>query len=90
MGLVITYMHPATTMIGPRTGATLVRGVDTHGQFDPETTRPTTDFDPVGLAAHDAAMRPFSEAIYEDAGNDGRLSPEKLASGGVVPRQAPR
>lgn len=81
MGFVITYMRPATVMAGPRTGATLVRGVDNHHHFDPETTRPATDCDPVGLAAHDAAMRPFSAAIYEGAGKDGRLAPPKLGDG---------
>jgi hypothetical protein len=77
-------------MIGPRTGATLVRGADAYRHFDPETARPAVDFDPAGLAAHDAAMRPFAEAIYEGAGGDGRLSPEKLAAAGRPPRTAPR
>jgi hypothetical protein len=74
MGFVITYMVPATTMIGPRTGATLVRGSDTHGHFDLEDTRPTIDLDPVGLVAHRKAMAPFSAAIYEGAKGKARLS----------------
>jgi hypothetical protein len=73
-------MSPATTMIGPRTGATLVRGRDTHGHFDLETTRPAFDLDPAGLAAHEAAIRPFSQAIYEGAAKDGRLSPDRIAT----------
>ena len=89
-GFVVTYMRPSTTMAGPRTGAALVRGIDTHGHFDSEMTRPATDCDPAGLAAHDAAMRPFSAAIYEGAGKDGRLSPTKLGDGGGVPPEAPR
>lgn len=67
MGLVVTFMAPATVMKGPRTGATLVRGRDTHDHFDLETVRPTADLDPVGLAAHNAAMRPFRQSIYEGA-----------------------
>jgi hypothetical protein len=79
MGFVVTYMRPSTVMAGPRTGATLVRGVDTCGHFDLETVRPADDFDPAGLAAHNAAMRSFSAAIYEGAGQGGRLAPVKLA-----------
>jgi non-haem Fe2+, alpha-ketoglutarate-dependent halogenase len=74
MGLVVTYMAPATQMTGPRTGATLVRGVDGHGHFDPEDVRPATDFDPAAIAAHDEAMRPFSQAIYEGAETTARQS----------------
>ncbi len=86
-GFVITYMCPAATMIGPRTGATLVRGVDTHDHFDLETVRPARDLDPAGLIAHDAAMRVFSQAIYEGAEKDGRLSPTRIADGPpTVPR----
>jgi len=80
IGLVVTYMSPATVMAGPRTGATLVRGSDTQGHFALETIRPARDLDPAGLAAHDEAMRAFSEAIYEGSHNEGRLSPERLAA----------
>jgi NAD(P)-dependent dehydrogenase (short-subunit alcohol dehydrogenase family) len=38
-------------MVGPRTGATLVRGADSHGHFELETTRPATDLDPAGISA---------------------------------------
>lgn len=79
IGFVVTYMSPATIMNGPRTGATLVRGSDRHGHFALETVRPATDLDPAGLAAHQAAMRPFSEAIYEGAA-EGRLAPDRIAA----------
>jgi hypothetical protein len=82
MGFVVTYMRPRTVMAGPRTGATLVRGVDTCGHFDLETVRPAVDFDPAGLVAHDAAMRPFSAAIYEGARKGGRSVPMTLADAG--------
>ena len=72
-------MAPATTMIGPRTGATLVRGVDNHGHFDLEEARPAEDLDRVGLAAHDAAMRPFAAAINVGAQTEGRLSAARVA-----------
>ena len=79
MGFVMTFMAPATTMIGPRTGATLVRGVDRHGHFDLEDARPAADLDPAGLAAHDAAMQPFAAAINVGAEKEGRMAPSKVA-----------
>ena len=79
MGFVMTFMAPATTMIGPRTGATLVRGVDRHGHFDLEDARPAADLDPAGLAAHDAAMQPFAAAINVGAEQEGRMAPSKVA-----------
>jgi len=79
LGFVITFMAPATTMMGPRTGATLVRGVDTHGHFDPEDARPAADLDPAGVAAHDLAMQPFAAAINVGAEVDGRVSPARIA-----------
>ena len=78
IGFVITYMAPATVMLGPRTGATLVRGTDTHGHFDLERTQPQEDLEPASLAAHAEAMRPFSAAIYEGAGKEGRLAPGRV------------
>ena len=72
MGFVVTYMAPATRMTGPRTGATLLRGTDDHRHFDAEDVRPAADFDPAGLAAHEKAMLPFSQAIYEGAETTGR------------------
>ena len=74
IGLVVTFMSPATVMNGPRTGATLVRGRDTHGHFDLESVRPSVDLDPEGLAAHDEAMRPFSQSIFEGAEDKARLA----------------
>ena len=79
MGFVMTFMAPATTMIGPRTGATLVRGVDRHGHFDLEYARPAADLAPAGLAAHDAAMQPFAAAINVGAEQEGRMAPSKVA-----------
>jgi hypothetical protein len=67
MGFVVTYMTPNTQMTGPRSGATLVRGKDAVGHFDLENVRPKVDLDPVCTAAHEEAMRPFKEAIYEGA-----------------------
>jgi hypothetical protein len=79
LGFVITFMAPATTMIGPRTGATLVRGIDKYGHFDLEDARPVADLDAAALAAHDAAMGPFAAAINVGAQQDGRMSPARVA-----------
>jgi ectoine hydroxylase-related dioxygenase (phytanoyl-CoA dioxygenase family) len=73
IGFVITYMVPATKMIGPRTGATLVRGKDGFNHFDLESVRPKRDLDPHGLAAHTKAMKTFAKAIYEGAAQEGRV-----------------
>ena len=80
IGFVVTFMSPATVMLGQRTGATLVRGTDNEGHFDLETTRPAKELDPAGLKAHELAMRAFSQAIYEGAGQNGRLAPDRLAA----------
>jgi ectoine hydroxylase-related dioxygenase (phytanoyl-CoA dioxygenase family) len=85
IGFVITYMSPATVMLGPRTGATLVSGADTHGHFDLERARPQKDLEPVSLAAHAEAMRPFSAAIYQGAGKEGRLAPLKSGQNSTRP-----
>jgi hypothetical protein len=79
LGFVITYMTPETTMLGPRTGATLVRGVDRHGHFDLEDVRPACDLEPACLRAHAAAMGPLSETFYTGAAQEARLSPTRIA-----------
>jgi hypothetical protein len=90
IGFVVTYMSPATVMNGPRTGATLVRGCDRYGHFDLEDVRPTKDLDPLGLAAHEQAMRAFSQAIYEGADKDGRLAPGRLDARASTPPELSR
>ena len=77
IGFAITYVVPEATLSGPRTGATLVRGVNTHDHFDIETTRPSADLEPAAIAAHDEAMRPFAAAIYEGAEQEGRISVDR-------------
>ena len=74
IGFAVTYVVPEATLSGPRTGATLVRGVNTHGHFDIETTRPRADLETAAVAAHGEAMRPFAAAIYEGAEKEGRIS----------------
>jgi hypothetical protein len=71
-------MLPDTVMAGPRTGATLVQGSDAHGHFDLETARPAFDLAPAGIAAHEKAMKPFVEAIYQGADKTGRDASKQM------------
>jgi hypothetical protein len=80
LGFVVTYMAPATQMFGPRTGATLVRGTDTHGHFDLEDVRPPRDLDPDCLRAHARATAPMAAAIYTGSAQEARLSPTRIAA----------
>ena len=74
IGFAVTYVVPEARLAGPRTGATLVRGANTHDHFDIETTRPGADLEPAAINAHDEAMRPFAAAIHEGAEKAGRIS----------------
>jgi non-haem Fe2+, alpha-ketoglutarate-dependent halogenase len=60
IGIGISYIPTAVRHAGPRRlTASLVRGQDRHGHFDPEP-RPRADFDAAGRAAHaDACARFF-------------------------------
>jgi non-haem Fe2+, alpha-ketoglutarate-dependent halogenase len=55
-----TYVRQA---VGARDSATLVRGVDTHHNFDPEP-RPTRDCEPEALAAHAAIVGRQVQVLY--------------------------
>lgn len=51
---------------GARDSASLVRGVDEHGHFDPEP-RPATDFDPECVAFHQAILESTEKILYAGA-----------------------
>jgi ectoine hydroxylase-related dioxygenase (phytanoyl-CoA dioxygenase family) len=51
---------------GARDSATLVRGVDAFGHFDPEP-RPATDFDPACVAFHKAMLESAEKILYAGA-----------------------
>ena len=63
VGLAIRYVPPHVRQIKVRDSAMLVRGVDTHGHFDPEPD-PGSDVDAAALAAHADAMRRQVAALY--------------------------
>lgn len=70
IGIGVSYIPAHVRHVGEtRLSATLVRGEDRFGHFDPEP-RPTTDNDPAAVAAHYDALNRFwvaSESIPEMA-----------------------
>lgn len=71
IGIGVSYIPTRVRHVGPvRLSATLVRGRDAHGHFDPEP-RPEADLDPAAVAAHrdsDARFWAASRSIPEMAG----------------------
>ena len=66
IGSAIRCIPPHVRQIEGRTSATLVRGRDAFGHFDPEP-RPTADMTPDAVAAHEAAMSERFANLYADA-----------------------
>ncbi|HTG22800.1 MAG TPA: phytanoyl-CoA dioxygenase family protein [Reyranella sp.] len=67
IGYAIRYIPPHVRQLKVRDSATLVRGRDTHGNFDPEPA-PHADLDAAALAAHRDAVERSAKALY--AGTD--------------------
>lgn len=65
-GIAIRCIPPHVRQTEGRTSATLVRGRDAFGHFDPEP-RPTADMTPDAVAAHEAAMSERFANLYADA-----------------------
>ncbi len=63
IGLAIRYIPTDVRQIKVRDSATLVRGVDRDGNFDPEP-RPRADLDQAALAAHADAVGRQVKALY--------------------------
>ena len=63
VGLAIRYIPPHVKQIKVRDSAMLVRGVDSHGHFDPEPN-PVADVDAAAVAAHDDAVQRQVAALY--------------------------
>jgi ectoine hydroxylase-related dioxygenase (phytanoyl-CoA dioxygenase family) len=59
---------------GARDSATLVRGTDTFGHFDPEP-RPAMDFDPTCVAFHKAMLENAEKILYAGAAQVKRFTP---------------
>ena len=67
IGYAIRYIPPHVRQLKVRNSAMLVRGRDTHGNFDPEPA-PRADLDAAALAAHRDAVERSAKALY--AGTD--------------------
>ena len=67
IGYAIRYIPPHVRQLKVRDSATLVRGRDRHGHFDPEPA-PRADLDAAALAAHHDAVERSAKALY--AGTD--------------------
>jgi non-heme Fe2+,alpha-ketoglutarate-dependent halogenase len=63
IGLAMRYIPPHVRQLKVRDSAMLVRGRDTHGNFDLEPA-PTADLDAAALAAHQDAVARSLKALY--------------------------
>jgi ectoine hydroxylase-related dioxygenase (phytanoyl-CoA dioxygenase family) len=68
VGFAIRYIPTHIRQTGTRTTALLVRGIDEHGNFDPEPI-PSAEFEPSAVAFHAQALARLSEVGYAGAGN---------------------
>ncbi len=66
IGFAIRYLPThVRQIVGTRDSATLVRGVDTHGNFLPER-RPEADLEPAALEFHAAVMQRTNQVLMRD------------------------
>jgi non-haem Fe2+, alpha-ketoglutarate-dependent halogenase len=69
IGYAIRYIPTyVRQLVGARDTATLVRGVDDYGHFDPEP-RPEADFDPEAMAFHRQVVEETNAVLYRGTGN---------------------
>ena len=67
IGFALRYIPTRLAQTKIRDYATLVRGHDSFGHFEPEP-RPAADLDPAAIAAHNASMGAQVSALYEGTG----------------------
>lgn len=65
-GLAVRYIPTHVRQLGPRQSATLVRGLDRFGYFDPEPI-PRYDYDPVTLRTHARSVRRYAVQVVREA-----------------------
>jgi non-haem Fe2+, alpha-ketoglutarate-dependent halogenase len=66
IGFAIRYIASHVRQTGGRTTATLARGEDTHGHFDPEP-RPDAEYDAAGLAFREQALARQHAVLFAGA-----------------------
>lgn len=78
IGLSIRYIPTHVRQLGgPRDSATLVRGIDTVGNFDLEPA-PKRDFDSEAVAVHDAVVKRQWDILYAGAEHAGKRAAAKV------------
>jgi hypothetical protein len=82
VGFAIRYVPTHVRQLSPiRDSALLVRGHDTHGHFDPESS-PRADLDPAAVASHASAIDRQLRILYAGAQERGRLNPARQGGAG--------
>jgi non-heme Fe2+,alpha-ketoglutarate-dependent halogenase len=71
IGFTIRYIPTYVRQRGPRTTATLVRGVDTYGNFDHEP-RPKADYDADAVAYHAEVLNRLTPILYDGVAKPAR------------------
>ncbi len=72
IGFAIRYIPTYVRQVaGSHDTATLVRGVDRHGNFEPEQ-RPDADCSPAALACHAAVTGAHAQILMRDSGREMR------------------
>jgi non-heme Fe2+,alpha-ketoglutarate-dependent halogenase len=67
IGFAVRYIPPHVKQLKVRDRAMLVRGRDTHGNFDPEP-EPKADLDAAAIAAHNDSVERSVKALYQGTG----------------------
>lgn len=82
IGFSIQYITPRMREIGDRTSASLVRGRDRFGNFDPEPV-PQYDYDPAALAVFEAQQARYKTVATRAAGgrNEGEAATPAQTAG---------
>jgi len=79
IGFAIRYIPTHVRQLSPiRDSATLVRGHDAYGHFEPEE-RPRADMDPAAVAHHGAVIDRQLRILYAGAEARGKLNPYRQA-----------
>jgi hypothetical protein len=79
IGYTIRYVATHVRQIaGPKDSASLVRGSDSYGYFEPEP-RPTREGDPACVAYHDALIKRTDDILYRGAAQRRVIEPMKAS-----------
>ena len=92
IGFAIRYIPTSVSQVAGRDSATLVRGVDRFGHFDPEP-KPSADMDPAFIELHKAITERNAQILYRGTPvksfNEPAARPERGVSGADVSPKDP-